>query len=253
MKVESLIRGKVAAGSACLIAAVPEEWIFSIPAADPATGAINADIVLKTGYKWLRTVLVSRTRFFKEENTRSDAGKSWQQSITGRSVGNSQALYNLLGVWTDHRWVLLYKEAGTNATYLIGKPGSGAVANVQYSNEGATVSGLTFTRAAVHRANHYGGSYQLDNNVSITKNDNVQSHFYRHGGADATELTFPNLAGKTLISVSRSGIKDLEILLNSDVPLTLDNHAFFDSANGKLIVCEDYPLAKDETLFFIYK
>jgi hypothetical protein len=253
MKVESLIRAKVSAGSACLLAAVPEEWVSTIPAADPASGTITADIILKPGYKWLRAILVSRTRFFKEDTMRTDAGKCWAQSISGKSCGQSPTLHHLLSMWTDHRWVLLYKEVGTGATYLIGKPGSGAIANVQYSNEGATVSTVTFTRTAINRAYHYGGSFQLDNNVSISKNDNVQSHFYRHGGADATELTFPSLSGKTLISVSRSGIKDLEIILTPGTPLTLDNQIYFNSSNGFIKLCEEYPLAYKETLQFLYK
>lgn len=158
-QITSLPKGTVSPGSACTIAAVPEEWVASIPEPDPATGRILFDITLKAGFSWLAVTLVARARPFREESARDEAGASWNQSITGRPYGQSEDLQLALQHWCHHRWVILYQEAGTGIVYLVGAPGSGALLNLQYGNEKGTITAVSFTRKAVKRAAIYQGIF----------------------------------------------------------------------------------------------
>jgi hypothetical protein len=261
MTLTSLYKGTVSPGSACLIAAVPEEWVDSIPAVDPLTGRINDDIILKAGKKWLRVVLVSRTRFFTEESNLQPAGLLWQQSVTGRSAGQNGSLHILLEQWASHRWVILYKEVGTSATYLIGKPGSGALMNLKYSNDKATVSTIGFNRLSVKRAFIYAGSYTLDNDVVMVGDPGdsyetireLSSIFYRASGAEGVTINFPSLVGKDIIYISRSGAKDLEVITDPDEPIDLDTKCYFNKTTGDITVAADWPYFINETVFILYK
>lgn len=202
----NLPKGKVHAGSACMLLAVPEEWIATIPAIDPATQKIDGTITLIADKNWLTLSLVSQRRIFKEDSQRTEAGLTWSQSISGKTAGHSEYLHLLLGIYPQHRWVLLYKEAGSEISYLIGKPGSGAILDVAYTNDGATVSTISFSRRSSSRALLYQGDALTSSGIISLADGYLRTlTIFYTPVADVATITIPTLAGKPVIAVYRDG------------------------------------------------
>jgi hypothetical protein len=253
LSLSTLPRGKVSPGSACLLAAVPEEWVETWPDVDPTTQMISGTIVLKTDRQWLRMLLVSKKRIFKEESQRSNAGLSFLQSIQGRTAGHSIPLHLLVGNWANHRWVILYHEAGTGITYLIGKPGSGALLDFKYSNETGTITEVSLQRTAITRAPVYQGSYTLDTNQTIDVSTSLGVYpYYATGteGGGGTTFTIPFLKNKIILWVSRSGVADLAPV---DSAPANDTEIQYSITTGDFVLFADRPLSAGETLFILYK
>lgn len=251
----SLPRGVVKPGSACLVAAVPEEWVETFPEVDPVTQTMPDNIVLKADRLWLPLLLVSKKRVFKQELQRSKSGVSWSQSISGRTAGQSVYIYLALENYAYHRWVLLFKEAGTGLVYIVGKPGSGALLEHQYSNEAGTISQVSFLRNAIAIAPIYNGSFTLDTNVTYTITPDVKTIFYTATGTEGTTFipltpTGDTIAGKTVLWVDRNGITTMEPVAGTP---TVRTKVGFNSTAGALTVISTEPINADEVFMINYK
>lgn len=243
-------RGQVHAGSACLLAAVPQEWIVTWPRLNPETQVMEASIILAEGRSWLPLLLVSRKRIFTEESAKTDSGVAWQQSLTARTAGTSIPIHLYGQNWTAHRWVLLYVEAGSNITYLIGGTDSGANFNIKYTNEVATQSEINFVRSGTHRAIVYQGAYTLDTSEPITFTADVKLHVYNAIGDEGHVFDVEALKGRTILYVSRGGMVDLEPVGHTP---TSQTEIQVDTSIARFTVHADLSLSAGETFFILYK
>lgn len=244
-------RGTVKAGKACLIAMVPMEWIATFPPIDPATQMLTGSITLAAGRQWLRLLLVANRTPLQVQDQSNAAGIFRQTNINGRTAGHSIPIHHYLTNYPHHRWVVLYHEAGSDITYIIGSNKSGAQLTSAYSNEVATVNTVTISHSSLHRPLVYRGSFTLDNNVTIDTGATFGVANYTATGAEGVSFTpSTNLRGRTILWVSRSGMKDL-----SPVPgaPTSDVEIQFNSTTNLFTVHADYPLNAGETFFILYK
>ncbi len=247
----SIPKGIVKAGKACLLAMAPIEWIASWPPIDPATQMLTGDITLAAGRQWLRAILVSNGTPLKCDDQSRPAGLFRQVSITGRTVGHSIPIHHYLTNYPHHRWVLLYKEAGTDITYVIGSNHAGATLATSYDNAANTINTLTFSISQLHRPLVYRGSFTLDNNVTIDTGATLGVAFYTGTGTEGNTFTpATNLRGRTILWVSRSGMKDLAPV--SGAP-TNDVEIQFDSPTNTFTLHPDWPVAAAETFFILYR
>jgi len=252
MNLTSIPRGQVAPGSACLIAAVPEEWIDTIPQANPISGFLEQDITLSPGRAWLRLILTSRKRTLRHTTQRNTAGITYPVTIAGTTVGTSSYLHNLLAIYELHRWVLLYTEAGTGITYLIGRPQAGAIITADYNNTQATQHSLTINYTGTQKTPVYQGSYTLDNDVTVSpEGGSIGVAFYTASGTEspANVFTLPALTGRTLLWVSRAGMEDLTPVPNTPLPGQVQWNPL--TATGTLH--PDFPLSANEKLTILYR
>lgn len=251
LKPSTLPRGTVAFGRACLLAAVPREWVVSFPPIDPATQMLTGDIVLASGKQWLRMLLVRKSTPLQVEDQRNAAGLFRQISIGGRTAGHSVVIHNYLNNYPHHQWVLLYKEAGLDITYVIGSPYSGATLTASYNNENNTLNTIQFDHSSLHRPHIYRGTFTLDNNVSVDTGASLGVAYYTATGTEGNSFTpSTNLRGRHIMWISRSGMKDL---MPVDGAPTNDIEFSYSSLTNAITVHPDYPLAPSETFFIIYK
>jgi len=250
----TLPKGEVKAGTACLLAAVPMEWVVSVPPIDPLTQMLSGDIILQPGRQWLRMLLVSRRRPLREDLQTGPGGNSWQINISGRTVGQSVAIHEYIRNYTDHRWLILYQEAGTGITYLVGSTRSGARLQAAYNNETATVSAISFAHTSVTRSLIYRGSFTLDNNITIDSGATIGTYLYTANGSEtgtpATTFTIPALRSKLILWVSRSGMKDLAAITYTP---TNDVEIQYDAGLGSFTVWSELPITPGETFMILYK
>lgn len=246
----SIPRAKVYAGSACLLAMVPVEWVQSFPAINPTTQMLQGSITLQPGRSWLRCILASQAIPLKEESQRNSAGLYWQINISGRTVGHSAPIHNYLNNFPHHRWLVLYKEAGTGITYAIGHPDSPAQIAVSYSNENGTINAISISRTSMHRSMVYRGTFTLDNSVTIDASTaNGVAYYVATGTEGNSFIPAQNLRGRTILWVSRSGMKDLLPVYTTPAN---DMEIQYISTTNTLVVHPDYPLAAGETFFILY-
>lgn len=249
----SIPRGLVAPGSACLIAAVPIEWIATFPSPNPITNNLEGNITLAPGRTWLRLILASRKRTLRETINRAAAGITYPTSITGNTVGASNLIHHQLYNYTRHRWVILYTEAGTNIVYVIGNPNAGAIINFDYNNQNATQSQISIQYTGTHRLPVYQGTYTLDNSVTITPSDQtIQVLFYYGTGNEPnnTDILMPQLAGRSILFVSRPVYGDLQPV--SAAP-TGQNQIQWDAINAISRLPAEYPIQENEQFTFLYR
>jgi hypothetical protein len=250
LSLSSLPRGKVASGTACLLAMVPEEWVLSFPPVDPTTQMLDGDIVLHPTRAWLRLYLVSRRRPLREEQQRTPAGIIWQQQVQGRTAGQSVTIHEYLRNMAPHRWVILYQETGTDITYVIGRPGSGALLDANYSNEVSTFTTISLTRTSITRAYVYRGTFTLDNGQIIDSGATLGVYPYTASGTENLSFTIPALRYKTILWVSRAGMEDL-------TPVEAPPDSFLEiqytPSTGTFTVHPDRPIAYQEKFAILYK
>jgi hypothetical protein len=253
LSLTSIPRGLVSPGSACLIAAVPVEWIATFPTPNPITGNLDTNITLIAGKNWLRLILASRKRTLREATNRASSGLTYPVSVTGNTVGTSNLLHHQLYNYSRHRWVMLYTEAGTNIVYVIGHPDAGALISFDYNNSQATQSQLTIQFTGTTRMPVYQGSYTLDNSVTVTPGDQtLQVEFYYGTGdePDNTDISMPALVNRTLLFVSRPVYGDLQPVTSAPVG---QNQIQWDAGNAIAVVPADYPIQENEQFTFLYR
>lgn len=249
-------RSIVKAGKACLIAMVPIEWVAAFPPIDPATQMLTGTITLTGTHQWLRMLLVHSSTPLQTTDQRNPAGLFRQITIEGRTAGHSIPIHHYLTNYPHHRWLILYKEAGTGITYVIGHPNSGATITTSYSNEQNTINTIQIAHTALHRPLVYRGSYTLDNNITINTAATLGVAWY-HVPPDVsispiiTQFTpATNLRGRTILWVSRSGMKDLMPVTGAP---TNDTEIQFDSPSNTFSLHPDWPLAPSETFTILYR
>jgi hypothetical protein len=253
LSLTSIPRGLVSPGSACLIAAVPVEWIATWPTPNPITGNLDTDITLVEGRTWLRLILASRKRTLREITNRAAPGITYPVTVNGNSVGTSNLLHHQLYNYTRHRWVVLYTEAGTNIVYVIGHPDAGALISFDYNNTQATQSQLTIQFTGTTRMPVYQGSYTLDNSTTVTPGEQtLQVEFYYGTGSEAsnTDISVPALTNRTILFVSRPVYGDLQPVTAAP---TGQHQIQWDAGNGLLRVPEDYPIQSGEQFTILYR
>ena len=244
-------RGTVAVGRACLLAVVPRQWVVSFPPIDPATQMLTGDIVLATGKQWLRMLLVRKSTPMQIEDQRKPAGLFRQISISGRTAGHSVVIHNYLTNFPHHQWVILYKEAGLDITYVIGNPHSGASLTSSYNNENNTVNTIQFDHSSLHRPLIYRGTFTLDNNITIDTGATFGVAIYTATGAEGYSFTpSTNLRGRTILWISRSGMKDLVPVQGTP---TNDTEFSYNPLTNAITLHPDYPLAAGETFIIPYR
>lgn len=246
-------RGQVSPGSACLIAAVPVEWIATFPTPNPITGNISQDITLTAGRSWLRLILAARKRTLRETTNRTPPGTTYPTTINGSTVGHSNLLHHQLYNYTRHRWIILYTEAGSNIVYIIGHPDAGAIINFDYNNATATQSTINIQFTGTTRLPVYQGTYTLDNSVTITPTEqSLQVYFYTATGSEPnnTDIIIPALEGRTILWVSRAGMSDLQPVSAAPVG---DKQIQWDPINALFRVNADYPITEFEQFTILYR
>jgi hypothetical protein len=196
-------------------------------------------------------LLISNKTPLQVEDQFNAAGVFRQTNINGKTVGHSIPIHHYLTNYPHHRWVALYQEAGTDITYVVGNPKSGARLSSSYSNENNTINSLQISHSSLHRPLIYRGTYTLDNNVTVDTGSTFGVAYYTATGTEGNTFTpATNLRGRTVLWVSRAGMKDL--IPVSGAP-TSDVEIYFDSPNNTFTVHPDYPLAADETFVILYR
>jgi hypothetical protein len=212
---------------------------------------LTGNITLAAGKQWLRMLLIRKSTPMQVDDQRNGAGLFRQINIGGRTAGHSVVIHNYLNNYPHHQWVLLYKEAGLDITYVIGSPNSGATLSASYNNENNTVNNLQFTHSALHRPLIYRGTFTLDNNVTLDTGASLGVAFYTAIGTEGTTFTpATNLRGRTILWISRSGMKDL---MPVDGTPTNDTEFSYTTLTNSISVHTDTPLAASETFFILYK
>jgi hypothetical protein len=253
MQLSTLPRGLVSPGSACLLAAVPQEWIATFPRPNPSTGNLESDITLIDGKNWLRLILASRKRTLRHSVNRTSAGNTYPATVTGNTVGTSNFIHHQINQYLRHRWVILYTEAGSEIVYVIGAPEAGALLQYEYNNAQATQSALTFSYTGAIPLQVYQGSYTLDNSITVGPSDSALGfYFYTGTGSEPsnTDISIPSLANRTLLFASRPVYGGLQPVTGAPVG---QNQIQWDGPNAIARLPADYPIQENEPITFLYR
>ncbi len=203
-------KGITGPGGFCDILGVPEEYISYFPSINPVTQTCTDPIVLNNGRAWLSFNLNSRTRAFAEKQQTDKPGHFFSQTVSGNLFGQNEHNHLQLQNMVGHRWVLLVRERKTGITYLVGKPGSSAIMDINYSSQAGTLTEIRFTNLSKSRAWLYGAVLPNTNIVLppetflLTMLAEFRIGDAARPAADATEfnaVNVPELIGKTKIAI----------------------------------------------------
>lgn len=171
---QSFVKGPVKAGGLCEIYGVPVDWIVRFPGFNPATQYLDGDIVLGYQKYWLRFQVAPTDKGFSEELKYLKGRPFWEQRLQFRLNWQSGSQHIKLNNMANHRWVFLVKEAGTGIFYVIGKPDVGADISASYNNQQGTITQISASFKAIHRAPLYNGV-----NRAVCRIVDVQGNFIR--------------------------------------------------------------------------
>ena len=156
----SLTKGPATTGQICQIYGVPVEWISIFPKFDPETQYLDGNIVLDYQKTWFKFNPGASGKFF-DESTKALKGRTfWEQKISFNLFWQSGPQDVKLQNMINHRWVFLFKEAGTGIYYVVGKPPVGATVSIGYTNKQGTVTEISANFQSIHRAPLYTGVNQ---------------------------------------------------------------------------------------------
>jgi hypothetical protein len=156
----SFVKGPVTTGNICQVWGVPVDWLVQFPGFSPTTQYLDGDMVVGWEKYWLKLAVASSAKGFEEEVKYIKGRKYWDQTLMFRTYWQSGQHDIKIDNMTNHRWIFMFKEAGTGMYYVIGKPPVGADLSVTYSNKQGTVTDFKATFKSIHRAPLYTGVHR---------------------------------------------------------------------------------------------
>lgn len=196
----SFAKGKPTSGNICQVYGVPVEWIAIFPKFDPETQYLDGNIVLDYQKTWFKFSPGASGKVF-EETTKQLKGRAyWEQKISFPLFWQSGPQHVKLNNMANHRWVFLFKES-TGIYYVVGKPGVGAVVNIDYTNQQGTVTKISASAQSLHRAPLYTGVNQsmyrfVDEDGNFIYDEETEMYLGAPGPiAEAPEGTIGEFAG----------------------------------------------------------
>jgi hypothetical protein len=154
---QSMVKGPVKSGNICQIWGVPVDWLVKYPEFNPTTQYLNGDMVVGWQKYWLKFAASASGKGFKEELKYLKGSAYWEQTLQFRTCWQSGQTDITINNMAHHRWIFMFKEAGTGIYYVIGKPWVGAELAVTYSNSQGTITEFKASFKSIHRAPLYTG------------------------------------------------------------------------------------------------
>ena len=157
VQLSKLVKGPVTAGGVCKMWAIPVDWIFLFPKFNPTTQYLDGDIVTAWKKYWFAIDLPASGKGFEEASKESNGRSYWEQTFSFRIYWQSGQTDVKIANMLHHRWIFLFKEAGTGMYYVVGMPPVGAQLQVVYKNAQGTITEFKGIAQSTHRAPLYTG------------------------------------------------------------------------------------------------
>jgi hypothetical protein len=157
VSLESLQKGPVKSGNICQIWGIPVDHLVKYPEFSPTTQYLDGDIIVGWQKYWLKFAASASGKGFKEELKYLKGSPYWEQSLTFRAYWQSGQTDVMINNMAHHRWIFMFKEAGTGMYYVIGKTPVGSDLAVTYTNGQGTITEFKATFKSLHRAPLYTG------------------------------------------------------------------------------------------------
>lgn len=157
VQLSKLVKGPVTAGGICKAWAIPVDWIYKFPSYDPATQYLNGDIVTAPKKYWIEVELPASGKGFEESSKYINGRHFWEQTFNFRIYWQSGQTHVKVANMLHHRWVFMFKEAGTGMYYIVGLPKVGAQLDVTYKNAQGTITDFKGVAQSTNRAPLYTG------------------------------------------------------------------------------------------------
>lgn len=142
LPVMSLGKAPVRTGGLCAIKLCRREDVLRWPVINPATGVMDAALVLAPGASLYYIDAIDATRSYSEKPNTGTPGRSYEITVTG-SLGGSNAA-NILSLQTmvHHEWVIIAEDRN-GVTRLVGNEDAGATLLDEYDAGTITTSRKT--------------------------------------------------------------------------------------------------------------
>lgn len=133
LPVQNLRKTAINTGGLCWIIFFRWEDVDQWPAADPLTGILTSDIILKPSAIFYACDLTHKTKTFKETLKSSPAGPFIEISVAGNLAGNNLNHITGIAAMQFHQYGILLKERNGEQR-LIGNADSGASLEWDYTS-----------------------------------------------------------------------------------------------------------------------
>jgi hypothetical protein len=131
--VQNLLRTAINPGGLCWVLFFNIQDVAAWPEVDPATGVINADILLKPGSSFYTLQTSEKGRIFKEALKYTNAGPLVDTEVAGTVCGNNLNHITSVAAMQHNRFGVLIRERNGEQR-LIGNPDAGAVFSYDYTS-----------------------------------------------------------------------------------------------------------------------